>query len=231
MRQVERTTWLRVDGDGPTWILERTGPYFWQVGGPPAALPVADWTVVGVAEETWTNERPQEGPDLAQLPTDPVALREYLDEYVAAMIAESGGGEPSADDRARLIAGQAAQILREGVVPVELGQALFEVLKTVPDIDVIDRDATFDGRRAVTLGARGAYGAHPDFRDFRLELAFDQETGRYLGDRMILPDKDVVEFPVSRDLVDEVAPEVVADAIKRECTNTETGTTCTMTIP
>lgn len=231
MRQVERTTWVRVDGDGPTWILDRTGPYFWQAGGPPTALPVADWTVVGVAEETWTNERPQDGPDLAQLPTDPVALRDYLDEYVTAMIAESGGNEPSADERSALIASQAAQILLENHVPVELSRALFDVFTTMPRIDVIDPDTMFDGRRAVTLGVRGPYGYIREFPGFRFELVFDHETGRFLGERMIPPNEAAVDFPTYRELLDAIDPDVLAQAVKRECTNTETGTTCTMTIP
>ena len=233
-RHAETVRWVPVDASRPTWTVERTGPYLWQLGGPPVEPPVADWTVTSVHGVKWVGPsaapRAPEDIDIAAL-TDPVELRAALYDMVEMKFVQAnagpGGQTLSAPDHDVRVATEIVWLLGAGDLDRERQQVLFDVLKTVPGIDLIDGNASFDGRRAVTIGPTAAASYSPaEFAEFRTELAFDRDSGAYLGLRIVLPDGSVVDNPVTREIVDEVDAEVVASGTLETCTRDGDLTIC-----
>lgn len=210
LRQVRRTEYVAVDGSRPTWTEERTGPYLRQVSGPATTLPVVGWG----APQGWTsNLSPREDGSLVlDLPTDPDQLR--------AELYRRGHGTGASDDEAAFTG--AADILRTGYAPAPLRAALLQVLKTIPGVDVVDRDVTLDGRPGISLGR-----AEPNRDGQRHELVFDRSTAQFIGERRVFTTLDAAwETAVSRSLVDRVDPTLVRTAVHMVCTVEGSGPVC-----
>lgn len=207
LRHTQRISYVAVDGSRPSWYVDRTGPFIRQISGPPMPLPEEDWTTT----EVWTTNlsaREQDYVGILDLPTDPVALR--------AELYRLGHDQGASEDEGvlELIAG----ILQDGYAPAALRAALFEVLKTIPGVDLVDHNVTLDGRTGVALGR-----AEPARDGWRHELIFDETTAEFIGERHVWDDQGATaESALSRELVDQVDPEVVATAQHYDC-EVETG--------
>lgn len=201
LRRSQRVTFVAVDGSRPTWFADRLGPYVRQVSGPATALPDTGWSAV----DAWTTNIAavdSGGRNILRLPRDPTLLR--LELYRLAV-----GRGHSLDDEVVVIIGDA---LREGYAPADLRKAFFEVLKTVPGVDVVARNVTLDGRAGVALGR------FENSVDQQRELVFDPASGEYIGERTIDAGLDAtLEDAVSRELVDRVDPEIARVAKRLEC--------------
>lgn len=207
LRHTQRISYVAVDGSRPSWYVDRTGPFIRQISGPPTPLPEEDWTTT----EVWTTDlsaRDEDYIGILDLPTDPAALRTKLYQL--------GHDQGASEDEGvlELISG----ILQEGYAPAELRAALFEVLKTIPGVDLVDHNVTLDGRAGVALGR-----AEPVRDGWRHELIFDKDTAEFIGERNVWGDQGTAtESALSRELVDQVDPEVVAAAQHYDC-EMETG--------
>lgn len=76
-----------------------------------------------------------------------------------------------------------ADVLRSGLVPADLRASLFEVLTTVPGIEVTSEEVV-DGRTIVALAIDDTYG-NTD------QLLIDPEGGTVVGERDVYPELDV----------------------------------------
>lgn len=202
LRKAQRITWVAVDGSRPSWFVDRTGPYVRQVSGPATALPKVGWKT----SETWTtnlSERKSGVIDILGLPTKASDLR--------AELYRIGHGLGASDDEE--VVTMIGDILRSGYAPAALRKALFEVMKTVPGVSVVNQNVTLDGRKGVALGRAEAA------RDqVRQELIFDRTTGEFIGERTVYPSLNAsLDSAVSRELVDTVDPKVVAAATHYQC--------------
>ncbi|MBK8459096.1 MAG: CU044_5270 family protein [Micropruina sp.] len=202
LREAERVTFMAVDGTRPSWFSDRTGPYTRQISGPPTALPEVGWSTA----KRWTsNLSPRQSAAAAlDLPSDPTLLRAEL--YRAAH-----GRGVSLDGEVVVLV---ADALRDLPIPAALRQAMFQVLKTIPGVDVLESGLTFGGRHAVALGRLEAVSS------IRQELIFDADTGEFLGERGVysnLPGHPAQESSIRRELVDAVDPDVVATARHQQC--------------
>lgn len=206
MRRVERTTWVPVDGSRPTWFVDRVGPYVRQVSGPRATLPKLGWTT----SDVWTSNKPARAGmyDLTVLPRDARALRAVL--YANAAGRGSGLDAQVVDD--------IAAILREGYADAALRKALFEVLKTVPGIEVVADDVTLKGQHGIALGLTEQSGRGR-------QLIFKTSDGSYIGERFAwgFGIDATNEDAVTRVLVDDVDPEAKAQATRFMCSTNEQG--------
>ncbi len=201
LRHAERTTWVAVDGSRPTWFRDRLGPYVRQVSGPSVDLPTVEWHI----SDMWTTNLPENASpiDVRLLPRDPGLLR-------TALYALAAGRGVSADDQ---VVNDVAGILRQGLADAPLRAALFEVLKTVPGVDLVDDDVTLDGRQGLALGRPEPVGGRTR------HLIFDRATGEFIGERVIWSTPGAtLEDAITRELVDAVDPDVVRDAVREECT-------------
>lgn len=200
LRRVERITWVPVDGSRPTWSVDRTGPYVRQVSGPSLTLPQEDWTTT----EIWTSNQPANTGffDLNLLPRDPAALR------VALFTAAIGRGH----SREAQVVDDIATMLRAGYADAALRQALFEVLKTIPGIDIVAQDTTLDGRPGVALGLTEESGR-------ARQLIFNTTDGTYIGERFVwgFGIDATLEDAVTRELVDTIDPAIQEEATHYQC--------------
>ena len=202
LRHAQRIAFVAVDGSHPTWYVDRTGPYVRQVSGPATKLPATGWETT----ETWTtnlSERQSNYIDILGLPTNPIALR--------AELYRIGLGRGASDDEEAI--SLISEILQRGYAPAALRKALFETMKTVPGVAVVDRNVTLDGRSGVALGrpepARGGE---------RHELIFDPDTGEFIGERQVsTTPAATLEDAVSRELVDKIDPKVLQAAYHYDC--------------
>jgi RNA polymerase sigma-70 factor (ECF subfamily) len=194
LRHTQRVAYVSVDGATPSWFVDSVGPFVRQVSGTPTALPVEDWQVVQI----WTSDKSlQDIQDVLSLPRDPAALRDHL--------AQESRGRANSDDQSLFL--EITMLLSTGYAPADLRVALFEVLKTIPGVDIVEHDVTLDGRAGVALG-------RSEKRDrTREELVFDPDTAELIGRRTIWSQPEaVIEEAISRQLVDQVDPEVLAAA-------------------
>jgi hypothetical protein len=202
LRHAQRIAFVAVDGSRPPWYVDRTGPYVKQVSGPATKLPATGWKTT----ETWTtnlSERDSNYIDILGLPTNPFSLRTELYRI--------GHGRGASDDEEAI--SLISEILQRGYATAALRKALFETMKTVPGVAVVDRNVTLDGRTGVALGrpepARGGE---------RHELIFDPDTGEFIGERQAwTTPKATLEDAISRELVDKVDPDVIQAAHHYQC--------------
>lgn len=202
LRHAQRITFVAVDGSRPTWYVDRTGPYVRQVSGPATKLPAADWDTT----ETWTtnlSERESNYIDILGLPPNPTALR--------AELYRIGKGRGASDDEEAI--SLISEILQRGYAPAALRKALFETMKTVPGVAVVDRNVTLDGRIGIALGR-----PEPARDGERHELIFDPGTGEFIGERQVWTNPAAtLEDAISRELVDKVDPKVTQAAHHYDC--------------
>ncbi len=203
-----RTLYKAVDGTRPTVLINTYGDHPILVSGPAGATaPIAGTTAIAFGAVP--NSRPGnwQGPTpafLAGLPRDVDGLR-------ARLYADAGRSGPSPDAEVVVYVGD---LLRSGMVPADLRKALFDVLKTVPGVEVTSPHAQSGGTSVVAIGRQETVSG------LRLELLFSA-TGEYVGVREVdvrgsdgVPAGTVVEqTTVSRDVVDSVPADVLATAV------------------
>lgn len=216
------TRYVAVDGSRPSWEQAGAGTITEVYSGD------AQLGDVGSTAVTWTtNLAPNDVPGswqqpnptwLAALPRDTAQLRDRL--Y------EDTDGHGRSHDGEVLV--YVADVLRSGLVPADLRAALFRVLETVPDVDVLRRHE--DG--LITIGRLETVDGE------RQEIVVDPATGAYVGDRIVqIEPMDGVgaipvgaaraETTVATSLVDEVPERVQAAAEHWSCTaNADGGVSC-----
>lgn len=115
-------------------------------------------------EGGWQNPTPE---FVADLPSDP---RELYDELLE--VAEEDGEDPS-----MTVLDFVDDAIQRGLLPAGLRANLYRALAFVPELQISDRGVNLDGRVGIGLGV--------DRGGWRQELIIDQETGQYLGGRLI----------------------------------------------
>jgi RNA polymerase sigma-70 factor (ECF subfamily) len=106
---------------------------------------------------------------LAALPRDPAAL-------LAEIRAYNGDKGQSRDGE---VLETVTSILSTSAVPADLRAALYRTLALVPDITVVDGEATLDGRTGVAIGRVETSGG----QQLRTDLIIDPGTGQVIGRR------------------------------------------------
>lgn len=210
---VQDLDYVAVSGSRPDWYVRGERQLLRQVSGPseqPEFEGVLDiWTTNIAADEmpgSWQAPSPSW---LAELPRDPIALRERLDVDVV------GHGSDPIDEVFVVV----ADVLRSGRVPADLRASLFEVLMDLPGTQVTDGDATIDGRTGVAIGRPDIFGSHT-------ELIIDPDGGQVLGERTnqqlgpvpFIGETVTLETSFLRTLVDEIPADIRAEADQRTCT-------------
>ncbi|MGP3969392.1 CU044_5270 family protein [Streptomyces sp. 6N223] len=105
---------------------------------------------------------------LAQLPTEPGALLDWLYEET-----EGQGNNPE-DGVFQAV----TEMITESVMPPDLAAAIYEAAAGIPDVELVDEAVDAAGREGIAI-ARTERGQ-------RTELIFDAETYEYLGHRSVL---------------------------------------------
>lgn len=134
---------------------------------------------------------------LASLPRDPKDLLKTIRSHT------KGQGQ-SADGQVLVFV---ADLLNSHRVPAELRASLYRAVALVPTIDVIERQATIDGRMGVSVGYLEKSSG------IRRELIIDPATGTLIGERKVVTEAGS-DFPVgtvsgwstTRATVTETAP-------------------------
>lgn len=205
LEEQNRITWIPRDSSQPTW---------WDATFRIADVVDADMTL-DEARKTYPESREAmqtagggkafwQVPTwdwLQTLPRDPESLRDRL-------YADSAGQGQSVDGEAVVFV---ADMLRSGIVPVDLRVALYEVLKTVPGVEVTAADADITGRSGVALGRLEIADGQQQ------EIVIDPVTGDYLGERYVYEDGTVTEGAVMTTIVDAVPRDVQERAIAANC--------------
>jgi hypothetical protein len=106
---------------------------------------------------------------LADLPRDPTRLLNYI--YRVTL----GTGQ-SPDGEALVYI---ADRLRSGIVPADLRAALYRAAALIPGVEIVEKQATLDGRTGVAIG-RVETGS-----DTRQDIIIDPATGLLIGERQV----------------------------------------------
>ena len=209
---VQDFDYVDVLGSRPDWYVRGERQLLRQVSGPfqqPVFEGVRDvWTTNIPANEMPGSWQMPSSSWLAELPRDPIALRERLDVDVV------GHGSDPID----AVFVYVVDVLRSGRVPAELRTALFEVLRDLPGTQVTDRDATIDGRTGVAIGRPDIFGSHT-------ELIIDPDGGQVLGERTnqqlgpvpFIGEAVTLETSYARTLVDEIPANIRTEAHHQVC--------------
>lgn len=104
---------------------------------------------------------------LAQLPTDPAALRPII---VAAI--KGQGPDPDWE-----LLDTVASVLRSGIAPPKLRAALYDIAASIPGVQLISDAPTYNGRHGIAVMLSRPLA--------RLEVIFDPVTSDLLGTREI----------------------------------------------
>ncbi|HET7798851.1 MAG TPA: CU044_5270 family protein [Humibacillus xanthopallidus] len=206
--------YVAVDGARPTYTEWATGVSQRQLSGGPgwSPRPRAD------SVET-TNLTPNDLPGgwqtpnpafLAGLPRDIELLRERLYD-------DAEGHGPSVDGEVIVLV---ADVLRSGIVPSDLRSALFEVLKTVPDVDITSRVVTLHGQPGVGIARTEPVNGT------RQEIIVDPGTGLLIGERTVAVEPTsgvavgmvITETSVRSTLVNEIPAATKRAAHHATCT-------------
>lgn len=207
LQEQRRTTWIPRDNSQPKWWDDSTSVV--DVLGSDLTIEEALELYPDTREvlKVVTEGQPQPGWQaptwewLQSLPRDPEQLRDRL-------YADSEGAGHSRDGEVVVIV---ADVLRSGIVPADLRVALYQVLKTVPGVEVTASEADVIGRSGVALGRLETVDGQ------RQEIVIDPETGDYLGDRYVDADGTVNGGTVTTTIVDEVPAEVMSRATTMIC--------------
>lgn len=198
------TEYVAVDGNRPSYYLD-TYP---AGGGQPEI-----WT---------TNLTPNQSPGMWQAPTsafwatlprDPNALRERLYE-------DTRGRGNSTDGEVFVYI---ADFLRSGMVPADLRRSIFQVLQTVPGVEVMATNVVVSGRTGVVIGyqERASWGLH--------QILLDPNAGAMLGEWY---DDSKAWSTITKNVVDDVPASVRAAARHDDCyVMNGQGVACTLGSP
>lgn len=127
---------------------------------------------------------------LSKLPADADAVRDWLYRTGAAQVDEE---RPDRDHAAFVLFGD---LIRESLMPPEVGAALYRAAATIPGVEVVHGVEDSLGREGVAI-TRAGDGE-------REELIFDEETLTFLGERVVGADGrvDGVGAVLERTVVD-----------------------------
>lgn len=120
-------------------------------------------------EQTIFNNMPL-GEALDTAPRDPKALLDFIYQRNA------GKGATAEEQAFKTI----AEALGTGVIPADLRAALYEAAALMPEVTVLDRQATLDGRTGISIGMNKADHLA------RVEMIIDPDTGLLIGEREVL---------------------------------------------
>ena len=152
---------------------------------------------------TWQTPTPE---FLASLPRDVGELRDLIYD-------DSEGHGRDKDSEVFVFV---SDVLRSGIVPADLRAALFEVLRTVPGIEVTSEEV-IDGQTVVSLGIK-------DVNGYGEQMLVDPDGGVVVGERNLDLDGSAWwEESTARELVDAIPADVVAAAEMSTCEVTEDG--------
>jgi hypothetical protein len=112
---------------------------------------------------------------LSSLPRNPTQLLNYI--YRTTL-----GQGVSPDGEALSFI---ADTLRTGDVPADLRAALYKAAAGIPGVEVVDREATLDGRTGIAIGRDESNG-------IRQEIIIDPATGLMIGERQVLTRPNVI---------------------------------------
>jgi hypothetical protein len=119
-------------------------------------------------EGRWYSGDSQVSPEaLADLPSDPRLLLNFI--YRTTI-----GTGPSADGEALVFI---ADRLRTGVIPADVRASLYQAAALIPGVEVVEDQATLDGRTGTAIGRVEANG------NFRQDIIVDPDTGLFIGER------------------------------------------------
>ncbi|MFJ4471923.1 CU044_5270 family protein [Streptomyces sp. NPDC089424] len=171
----DREIWLSVDGTR-AGLLEEDRPGHERLPLEPE----------GPGHERATNYRA-----LAKLPADADAMRDWLYRTAGAQVDEE---RPDRDHAAFVLFGD---LIRESLMPPEVGAALYRAAATIPGVEVVHGVKDSLGRAGVAI-TRSGDGE-------REELIFDEKTLAFLGERVVGADGlvDGTSAVVERTVVDE----------------------------
>ncbi|NIK60873.1 CU044_5270 family protein [Kribbella shirazensis] len=148
-------------------LARKTAPYLFVTTKPGLAFnhcPTIGPGSVGLTcEPSWTHTTFE---FLAAQPRDPDALLAALRRDPAPM-----DGDTAAWHRV-------ASVLSLGVVPADLRAALYQAVRKLPGIELLDEVVTVDGRRARAIGREGD--------GYRTDLLIAEADGRFLGSRTVV---------------------------------------------
>lgn len=201
------TTYAPVDGNGPTWEVDVTDlANAKRLVGSDCTCTYPMVMKHPTGEPGWDNPTAEW---VAQLPDTVDGVREELYAEVERYVSEIGDEDPS--DLDGMVQGQIMYTLRTGMAPVELRSKLFEVLKTMDALTVVDDNVKVGDRTGVTLGVSREYEEYNDLTHTR-EITIDAENGEilrlmYMG----TVDGEQIEFTKEyepRTVVDDIPADV-----------------------
>ena len=171
---LDRTiAYVAVDGARPTYTEWATGLSQRQLTGGPGWSPMPRETSI----ET-TNLTPNDLPGGWQTPnpTFLAALPRDVDQLRERLYTDAEGHGQSVDGE---VVVYVADVLRSGLVPADLRAALFQVLKTVPDVDITSKAVTLQGQPGVGIARTEPVNGT------RQEIIIDPGTGLLIGERTV----------------------------------------------
>ncbi|MFD7435897.1 CU044_5270 family protein [Streptomyces sp. NPDC059861] len=117
------------------------------------------------------NERATHYRALSALPADADEMRDWLYRTAAAQVDEE---RPDRDHAAFVLFGD---LIRESLMPPEVGAALYRAAATIPGVEVVHGVKDSVGREGVAITRTGD--------GEREEMIFDEETLTFLGERVV----------------------------------------------
>ncbi|MDQ0734791.1 CU044_5270 family protein [Arthrobacter agilis] len=108
--------------------------------------------------------------DTSGLPRDPKKLLDKIYDHT-----RGAGKDPDLEAFETII-----ESLRTGIIPADLRAAFYEAAALIPGVEVMDRQATIDGRTGVALGK-----ADPG-QAFRQDIIIDPASGLVIGEQTVI---------------------------------------------
>lgn len=197
---------IDVSGDRPTWYAVRMDETYTLLRGSEREKLAHDEPDYWV----WTST-PKEQPSgwwegkIPDLPRDPGALRQRLYEYANTHSNPDWAAFTGLED-----------LLHTNMVPADLRSAVFEVMRTIPGVRVVEEGIELGGRTGVAFAVGSGSGADEEY-----QMVVDTLDGTVIGKRSMPvgaeSDEAVVGAEIiERRLVDEVPEWLQKKAEKRD---------------
>lgn len=196
--------YLSVDGNQPSWYFsDNAAPEDCQSRDEDPTPDQYAWAWSKSPNELADNWYWPSPSFLASLPRD-------VDQLRARMEADSEG----LSDSGLGVYSLALNALDSGLAPADLRASIFEVLKTVPGLTVVD-EMKLGSRSVVVFGVTFSAG----FEDQQIvqQLMIDPDIGQVVGLRVVLSEDNIREATYERRLVDEIPEQVRDIATVHDC--------------
>lgn len=207
--------YFSVDGSRPGWYFEQDAVFDYAPSGE-AETRDYGWKFADLPDQMPHNSIFPSPGLLASLPRDVGSLRTFLE-------TEGKENYPISSSEQRIY-GMASRFLTRGMAPADLRAALFETLKTVDGVVVVE-EPVVSGRQTVVFALQG--------EESLSQLFVDPQNGLVVGQRYTYEANEgetvVRDGMISRRLVDEIPQEVREAAGSKECriVDASGGATCT----